>query len=120
MLRVLSTVFLLSASAASVAAGPLDPLVAQHVDADVAAILQRTGAPSATIAVAEHGRIIYSKAYGLAERETRSAATVDTHYEIGSITKQFTAAAMLQLQAAGKLHLDGQALGLPAAGAPCR
>ena len=98
--------FLLSVSTAAMAAAPVDPQTAQHIDADVATILQRTGTPSATIEVTEHGQVVYRKAYGLSDREKRTPATVDTYYEIGSITKQFTAAAMLQLQEAGKLRLD--------------
>lgn len=69
-------------------------------------IMRRTGSPSATILVAEHGHVIYRHAYGLSDRERKQPATIDSRYEIGSITKQFTAAAILQLQEAGKLHLD--------------
>lgn len=106
MLRPISAFFLFSASMAAAVAGPIDPQMAKHIDADVATILQRTGAPAATIAVIQQGRVTYSHAYGLADREKRTPATVETYYEIGSITKQFTAASILQLQEAGKLHLD--------------
>jgi D-alanyl-D-alanine carboxypeptidase len=106
MLRPISASFLLCASVATAAAGPIDPQMAKHIDADVATIIQRTGVPAVTIEVVQQGRVIYSHAYGLANREHRSPATLDTYYEIGSITKQFTAAAILQLQEAGKLHLD--------------
>lgn len=106
MLRLISAFFLLSASMATALAAPLDPETAKHIDADVATILQRTGAPAATLEVVQHGSVVYRHAYGFADREKRTPATLDTYYEIGSITKQFTAAAMLQLQEAGKLHLD--------------
>jgi CubicO group peptidase (beta-lactamase class C family) len=105
MLRPISIFLLLSASMTA-AAGTLDPQTAKHIDADVATILERSGAPAATIEVVQGGKLIYSHAYGFADREKRSPAKVDTYYEIGSITKQFTAAAILQLQEAGKLHLD--------------
>ena len=105
MLRLIGFL-LLSASVATASAAPIDPQMAKHIDADVATILERSGAPSAVIEVAEHGHVVYTKAYGLADREKHVPATVDTYYEIGSITKQFTAAAVLQLQEAGKLHLD--------------
>jgi len=87
-------------------ARPLDTHTAKRIDADVEHILQRTGTPGATILIAKHGQIIYRHAYGLGNRENRRPAKVNTEYEIGSITKQFTAAAILQLQEAGKLHLD--------------
>src|SRR5579863_3641254 len=106
MLKPISTLFLFCASVAAATAGPVDPQVAKHIDTDVATILQRTGAPATTIEVVQHGSVVFSHAYGVADRDKRSPATVDTYYEIGSITKQFTAAAMLQLQEAGKLHLD--------------
>ena len=106
MLRPICAFFLCSASMAAAMAGPLDPQTANKIDADVATILQRTGAPAATVEVVQHGSVLYTHAYGFADREKRTPATVDTYYEIGSITKQFTAAAILQLQEAGKLHLD--------------
>lgn len=85
---------------------PIKGQLAKRIDADVQTILQRTGAPGAAILVAEHGRVVYRHAYGLRDREHQLPAAVDTYYEIGSITKQFTAAAILQLQEAGKLRLD--------------
>src|SRR6185437_7540776 len=97
---------LLSASMATAVAAPIDIEAVKRIDADVATIVQRTGVPSVVVAVAEHGHVIFSQAYGSADLDKASPATVDTYYEIGSITKQFTAAAILQLQEAGKLHLD--------------
>ena len=83
-----------------------DVQTAKRIDADVEAILRRTGTPGATILVAKHGQVIYRHAYGVVDRKSRRPATADTEYEIGSITKQFTAAAIVQLEEAGKLHLD--------------
>lgn len=100
--------------ATGAAANPVDGQPGKRIDADVRTILQRTGAPSAAIAIFDHGHLIYSRAYGLRDLEHRQPATVDTYYEIGSITKQFTAAAILQLQEAGKLRLgDKLAVYLP-------
>lgn len=90
----------------AVAAASIDPTIAGHIDSDAKAILQRTGTPGAVVAVYKDGRLLYNKAYGYREQEHRLPATLDTWYEIGSITKQFTAAAILQLQEAGKLHID--------------
>ena len=97
---------LIAAAATPVHTHPIDPQLAKRIDADVETILQRTGTPGTTVLIAEHGRTIYRHAYGLRDREHHAPATVDSYYEIGSITKQFTAAAILQLQEAGKLHLD--------------
>jgi CubicO group peptidase (beta-lactamase class C family) len=89
-----------------VLAKPLDPARIKQIDADVRAILDRTKTPSAVIAVIQDDRVIYRKAYGFRDHERRLAADVDTLYEIGSITKQFTAAAILQLQEHAKLDID--------------
>lgn len=106
MLRSLFLAAVLPLAPVIATAAPLDPSVIKRIDTDVQTVLERSGAPSAVIAVVDDGRIVYRKAYGLRDRERRLAATVDTHYEIGSITKQFTAAAILQLQQAGKLSID--------------
>src|SRR6266480_623996 len=68
--------------------------------------LAKTGVPSASVAVVKNGQIAYLKAYGDARIEPRTAATAEMRYSIGSISKQFTAAAILLLQEQGKLSLD--------------
>jgi D-alanyl-D-alanine carboxypeptidase len=84
----------------------IDPAIARQIDADVETLRQRQGVPSVVIAAIRDGRLIYTKSYGLRDREHGLPAHTDTFYEIGSITKQFTAAAILQLQEAGKLDID--------------
>jgi CubicO group peptidase (beta-lactamase class C family) len=59
-----------------------------------------------TVLVAKKGKIIYEKAFGLADREWNIPNTIQSKFEIGSITKQFTAACILQLAEQGKLSLD--------------
>ncbi len=61
---------------------------------------------SGAVLVAYKGNIIYKKAFGYADREWKLPNTVETKFEIGSLTKQFTAAAILQLAEQGKLRLD--------------
>ncbi len=61
---------------------------------------------SGFILVVSGGRNIYEKGFGMADRSTRSVPTADTTFRIGSVTKQFTAAAILELQEQGKLSLD--------------
>lgn len=97
---------LLHVAPSAVATKPPDPSIIDRIDVDVRTILRLTGTPGAVIGIVEDGRIVYRKAYGLRDLERRIAATIDTHYEIGSITKQFTAAAILQLQEADKLDID--------------
>jgi CubicO group peptidase (beta-lactamase class C family) len=58
---------------------------------------------SLTVLAARNGEIVYGEGFGLADREAGFAAGLDTVYDIGSVTKQFTAAAILRLELAGAL-----------------
>ena len=58
---------------------------------------------SGAVLVAKDGQVILANGYGLADREKGQPVTVDTVFTIGSITKQFTAAAILKLEMQGKL-----------------
>lgn len=80
--------------------------VAQRIDGQVAQVLRRYKVPGAAIAVIVDGKRVYTQAYGLRDREQGLPVRTDTLFEIGSITKQFTAAAIVQLQEAGRLQLD--------------
>lgn len=51
--------------------------------------------PGASVAVVRNGEVVYRKSYGLAEVETNTAATPETNYRLASMTKQFTAMAVL-------------------------
>ena len=61
---------------------------------------------SGVVLVTQKDKIIYKKAFGYADREWKIPTTVDTKFEIGSLTKQFTAAAILQLVEQKKILLD--------------
>ncbi len=61
-----------------------------------------------TALVAEGGRIIYKKGFGLANMEWNIPNRPDTKFRLGSITKQFTSMLILQLVEEGKLSLDGK------------
>ncbi len=67
-----------------------------------------TGAtvPGAGVAVLQHGAPIVRRAYGLADVENGIAATAATNYRLASMTKQFTAAAILLLAEEGRLSID--------------
>jgi CubicO group peptidase (beta-lactamase class C family) len=70
---------------------------------------------SGAVLVASHGEVLVRKGYGLADRETGAPVTADTVFDVGSITKQFTAAGILRLEMEGKLSTsDRLGLYLPA------
>lgn len=62
--------------------------------------------PGLAIAVMQGGKIIFIKGYGLAELENQVPVRSDTVFRVGSISKQFTAAAILKLAEQGRLSLD--------------
>jgi D-alanyl-D-alanine carboxypeptidase len=97
---------LVSAIASATSAQSTSPQLAAKVDSIATQVLQGTNVPSASVAVVQHGRLVFAKAYGDAKLDPRTPATTDMRYGIGSISKQFTASAMLLLQQEGKLKLD--------------
>jgi CubicO group peptidase (beta-lactamase class C family) len=62
--------------------------------------------PGAALAIVRGGRTVKTAAYGMANLEWQTPATPETVFEIGSITKQFTASAILLLAQEGKLSVD--------------
>ena len=62
--------------------------------------------PGASIAIVQDGKVILSKGYGLANVELSVPATKNTVYQLASVTKTFTAAAIMMLAHEGKLGLD--------------
>ena len=83
----------------------LDAARARRVDS-VFAAYATTGTPGCALAVTDHGRIIYEHGYGMASLELRVPITPRTVFDLGSVSKQFTAASILLLQLDGKLSLD--------------
>ena len=73
-------------------------------------------APSVSAAVARRGEIVWSETLGVTDTETGEEATPDHQYRIGSITKTFTAVAIMQLRDAGKLVREGLRRGREAGG----
>jgi D-alanyl-D-alanine carboxypeptidase len=68
--------------------------------------MKQQGIPGMTVALAKNGTMLYAQAYGDSDIATHSATQTSTIFEIGSITKQFTAALIMKLQEQGELHVD--------------
>lgn len=62
--------------------------------------------PGAALLVIDHDEIVYSKCYGLADLGTQRPITTDTSFYLASISKQFTAMAIMMLAERGKLSFD--------------
>jgi D-alanyl-D-alanine carboxypeptidase len=84
----------------------VSPALRANIDEIVRQVLATTGVPSASLAVVKDGSIAYVQAYGNARLDPRMPASPEMRYSIGSISKQFTAAAILMLAEEGKLSLD--------------
>jgi D-alanyl-D-alanine carboxypeptidase len=106
MKKLLSACALLALLAAPAASQQLTPAERAAIDSSARAIIAATGAPSASLAIVRDGQIVYEQAYGDARNEPRAAAAPAMRYAIGSVSKQFTAAALLLLAEEGKLSLD--------------
>jgi D-alanyl-D-alanine carboxypeptidase len=80
--------------------------LAGELDLKAAATIAAFGVPSASVAVIQDGKLVWAKAYGEANIEENRKAELSTRYAVGSISKQFTAAALLLEQERSKLSLD--------------
>jgi D-alanyl-D-alanine carboxypeptidase len=67
---------------------------------------QSQGIPGMQVVIIDHGKVTTDAAYGVKNLDTQQPVDLHTRFEIGSITKQFTAAAILQLKERGELSLD--------------
>jgi CubicO group peptidase (beta-lactamase class C family) len=99
---------LASAAAALAMAAPAGAIPADF-KAKADALLKQAypaAGPGAAVIVTDDGRVVYEGARGLADIAANRPITAQTVFRMGSITKQFSAAIMLQLAAEGKLSLD--------------
>lgn len=85
---------------------PAPATVARIADSLAQAFLAEGNSPSVSVGLVRGSDTIVMKAWGLADIEQDVPATARTVYRIGSVTKQFTSAAVLQLAEQGKLKLD--------------
>ena len=82
------------------------PRLTRVVDSVAAATLASASVPGLSVVVMRGAKVQLAKGYGLADVSSRTPATVNTVYQIGSISKQFTAAAIMRLVEQGALRLD--------------
>ncbi|MCX7863010.1 MAG: beta-lactamase family protein [Bacteroidales bacterium] len=67
-----------------------------------------SGTFAGSVLISYKGHIIYSNAWGYANRAKKTPITTETIFQIGSMSKQFTAIAILQLVAKGIIHLNDE------------
>ena len=91
-----------------VAASPTDQQIEAAVKDAVTPVMQQQHIPGMAIAITLNGKPHYFN-YGVASKETGTAVTADTLFEIGSVSKTFTATLAAYAQASGKLSLSDKA-----------
>lgn len=109
--RALKTAFLMCALLLALHANVAAQTAAQTKTAKIDEVLTAANKYrlfNGSVLVAENGKVIYKKGFGKANMEWNIPNTADTRFRLGSITKQFTAALVLQLVQQGKIKLDGK------------
>ena len=91
------------------------PLVAQRAASSdprpsrvdsVFRLFDRTDGPGCAVGVYQHGAVTYARGYGMASLELGVAISPRTVFDVGSLSKEFTAMSILLLQQDGKLSID--------------
>lgn len=114
LVPLVSSLLSLSAAAAPPERAPLGPLAQDDGVARALSVFQlwletkqrKEAVPSFSVAVVHDQELVWAKSLGYADVERKIAATPRTPYRIASLTKTFTATAILQLRDEGKLQLD--------------
>ena len=90
-------------AAAQVPSSAIDALMAPYVAPD---------APGASVIVIHNGRTVLAKSYGLADLESKTPITDSTNFRLASLSKQFTATAIMLLVADGVLRYDDSVMAI--------
>lgn len=108
-LRSFALFFLLASSVVFAQVPRVDTIssdLRDKIDQTAEHVLASTGVPSASLAIVKDGKVVYTHAYGKARLAPPLAAEPKMAYPVGSVSKQFTAAAILLLEQQGKLSID--------------
>lgn len=103
---LLAIPLLLTGLQAAQAAPALPATVAQKIDAAAAQTVSSGQAPGVAVEVSIRGHVVYARGFGVGDLDTKAAVTPETGFRIGSLTKQFTSAAILRLVEDHRLSLD--------------
>lgn len=106
-LRVAFSIVVALTTVARSEAQSLDAATTARIDS-VFVRFTAPGSPGCALGVMRDGRLVYAKGYGLASIELNHPITPSTVFDIGSVSKQFTALAVVLLARDGKLSLDDE------------
>lgn len=94
------------AEEAAATAPELDAATTAKVDALVKAQMDELGVPGVAVGIVKDGTVVYAKGFGVTKRKGGAPVTPGTVFQLSSISKTFTATAILQLVEQGKVDLD--------------
>lgn len=97
---------LMASLIASSAVAQDTPALVRYADSVAKAAVAERRTAGVSVAIVKNGETILARGYGFADVENDVPATTETVYRIGSLTKQFTAAAIMRLMEQGRLSLD--------------
>ena len=80
--------------------------VAERIDTTIVRAMRANNIPGLSVAIVKDGTLAFAKGYGLADRERNIPVTTQTRFAIASVSKTFTAIALMQLVQAGQVRLD--------------
>ncbi len=83
----------------------------QAIDHDITQFMQQYSVPGASIAITKDDRLVYAHGFGVADKTTGDAVTVNSLFRIASLSKQITSAAIFTLVDKGKLKLTDKVFG---------
>lgn len=105
-LVAIAFMFAAAGAAAQDVSGSLDRQTTTQIDRLVAIAMADQHVPAISLAIARNGAILYARGYGYRDLTKLRAADARTIYNIGSVTKQFTATCIMLLQQERRLSVD--------------
>lgn len=94
---------------------PKDPdpseVVIQAVDDDVNIFMSKYNIPGLSLAITRHGKLVYAKGYGMADKEKSEMVTTKSRFRFASLSKWVTSATIMRLIQQGRLSMDDKVFG---------
>jgi CubicO group peptidase (beta-lactamase class C family) len=90
---------------------PIEQLDIAVIDTKVEQWLTENNMPGISLAISKNGKLVYSKGYGYANSESKTAVTPETQFRIASVSKLITSAAVMKLVQDGKVQMDQKVFG---------
>jgi putative ATP-binding cassette transporter len=106
LLLVLVSVFAFPSNAAWASSNTLPERDKQAIDKIIDTNLKKSEIPGLAVVIVKGDEVVYNKGFGYADKDAGTTMTTDTLFEIGSMSKSFTALAIVKLIEQGRLHMD--------------